>query len=439
MGVKDTEFEIYHGDTLINAWDFLRETNPAKKQQFDAVVANPPFSYRWEVGDAISEDMRFKNHGVAPKSATDFAFLLHGPYYLKDDGVMAIILPHGVLFRGGAEERIRRKLLEDGHIATVTGLPANLFYSTGIPVCILVLKKCKKPDLAEERTAPGCGIEGISQQAAHPPVFGYDPVLAPIQPHCGSITMTTEPPALIEHHVDIATADGVSDSYFVHPAGGRHPAMLMWTDIMGLRLAFKGLARRLAADGYAVLAPNPFYRSSKAPALPEGSRLNDDTRKVVAPMMQALNAETHVTDARACIAWLDTQQSVDTGRRMGTMGYCMGGPIALRTAATRADRVGAVATFHGSRMVTDQPDSPHLLFDKLQAACLFAIAENDDQREPNAKHHLRAAAAQAGVSAGIEVYPAMHGWCAPDSLAHNPEQAERAWARMLALFKEALV
>jgi type I restriction enzyme M protein len=145
-GMKDTEFEIYHGDTLTNDWDFLRDPNPAKKPQFDAVVANPPFSYRWEQGDAMSEDMRFKNHGVAPKSAADFAFLLHGLHYLKDDGAMAIILPHGVLFRGGAEERIRRKLLDDGHIDTVIGLPANLFYSTGIPVCILVLKKCKKPD-----------------------------------------------------------------------------------------------------------------------------------------------------------------------------------------------------------------------------------------------------------------------------------------------------
>ena len=145
-GVKDTEFEIYHGDTLANSWDFLRETNPAKKPQFDAVVANPPFSYRWDLGDTMSEDMRFKNHGVAPKSAADFAFLLHGLHYLKEDGVMAIILPHGVLFRGGAEARIRQKLLKDGHIGTVIGLPANLFYSTGIPVCILVLKKCKKPD-----------------------------------------------------------------------------------------------------------------------------------------------------------------------------------------------------------------------------------------------------------------------------------------------------
>jgi type I restriction enzyme M protein len=145
-GVKDTEFEIFHGDTLLNEWDTMREQNPAKKPSFDAIVANPPFSYRWEPTDALADDVRFKSHGLAPKSAADFAFLLHGFHYLKDEGVMAIILPHGVLFRGGAEERIRTKLLKDGHIDTVIGLPANLFYSTGIPVCILVLKKCKKPD-----------------------------------------------------------------------------------------------------------------------------------------------------------------------------------------------------------------------------------------------------------------------------------------------------
>jgi type I restriction enzyme M protein len=145
-GVKDTEFEIFHGDTLANDWDMLRELNPAKKPAFDAIVANPPFSYRWEPTEAMADDVRFKSHGLAPKSAADFAFLLHGFHYLKDEGVMAIILPHGVLFRGGAEERIRTKLLKDGHIDTVIGLPSNLFYSTGIPVCILVLKKCKKPD-----------------------------------------------------------------------------------------------------------------------------------------------------------------------------------------------------------------------------------------------------------------------------------------------------
>jgi type I restriction enzyme M protein len=145
-GVKDTEFEIFHGDTLANDWDDLREANPAKKKYFDAVVANPPFSYRWEPTEAMGDDVRFKNYGLAPKSAADFAFLLHGFNYLAKEGTMAIILPHGVLFRGGAEERIRTKLLKDGNIDTVIGLPANLFFSTGIPVCILVLKKCKKPD-----------------------------------------------------------------------------------------------------------------------------------------------------------------------------------------------------------------------------------------------------------------------------------------------------
>lgn len=145
-GVKDSEFEIHHGDSLLNDCEMLRESNPAKKMTFDAIVANPPFSYRWEANEAMGEDFRFKNYGLAPKSAADFAFLLHGFHFLKQDGTMAIILPHGVLFRGGAEERIRTKLLKDGHIDTVIGLPSNLFFSTGIPVCILVLKKCKKYD-----------------------------------------------------------------------------------------------------------------------------------------------------------------------------------------------------------------------------------------------------------------------------------------------------
>lgn len=145
-GVKDTEFEIHHGDSLLNDWDILNERNPAKKMQFDAVVANPPFSYRWEPSEELAKDFRFKNYGLAPKSAADFAFLLHGIHFLREDGTMAIILPHGVLFRGGKEELIRKKLLDNGNIDAVIGLPANLFYSTGIPVCILVLKKCKKHD-----------------------------------------------------------------------------------------------------------------------------------------------------------------------------------------------------------------------------------------------------------------------------------------------------
>jgi type I restriction enzyme M protein len=145
-GVKDTEFEIHHGDSLLNDWEMLNERNPAKKVEFDAIVANPPFSYRWEPSESLGEDFRFKSYGLAPKSAADFAFLLHGFHFLSKEGTMAIILPHGVLFRGGAEERIRTKLLKDNHIDTVIGLPSNLFFSTGIPVCILVLKKCKKYD-----------------------------------------------------------------------------------------------------------------------------------------------------------------------------------------------------------------------------------------------------------------------------------------------------
>ena len=169
-GVKDTEFEIFHGDTLLNDWDMMREPNPAKKPSFDAIVANPPFSYRWEPTDALADDVRFKSHGLAPKSAADFAFLLHGFHYLKEEGVMAIILPHGVLFRGGAEERIRTKLLKDGHIDTVIGLPANLFYSTGIPVCILVLKKCKKPDdvLFINASGPEHFVKGKRQNQLKP-------------------------------------------------------------------------------------------------------------------------------------------------------------------------------------------------------------------------------------------------------------------------------
>jgi len=169
-GVKYSEFEIYHGDTLTNDWDMLREQNPAKKPTFDAVVANPPFSYRWDPNEALGEDMRFKNHGLAPKSAADFAFLLHGFHYLKEEGVMAIILPHGVLFRGGKEKTIREKLLNDGRIDTVIGLPANLFYSTGIPVCILVLKKCKKPDdvLIINASAEGNFEKGKRQNYLNP-------------------------------------------------------------------------------------------------------------------------------------------------------------------------------------------------------------------------------------------------------------------------------
>jgi len=177
-GMKDTEFDIFHGDTLLNQWDLLNEMNPSKKMEFDAIVANPPFSLRWEPNDTLSEDFRFKSHGLAPKSAADFAFLLHGFHFLKDGGAMAIILPHGVLFRGGVEERIRTKLLKDNHIDTVIGLPSNLFYSTGIPVCILVLKKCKRQDdvlfiNASEHYKPGKRQNSLEEEHINKIVHTY--------------------------------------------------------------------------------------------------------------------------------------------------------------------------------------------------------------------------------------------------------------------------
>lgn len=244
-----------------------------------------------------------------------------------------------------------------------------------------------------------------------------------------------------EAEVEIKTPDGVADAYFVHPSSGAHPGVLIWPDALGLRPAFKQMAKRLAESGYSVLAPNPFYRQKKAPILPEGASFQDpETRKVVMSMMGTLNPTTHVTDAKAFVAYLDAQPSVDKKRKMGTTGYCMGGPITMRTAATFPNRIGAGASFHGGGLVTDKPDSPHLLVPKLKAHYLFAIAENDDKQQPDAKDKLREAFAAAKLPAEIEVYAgAMHGWCPPDAPVYNEAQAEKAWNRMLALFKTALV
>ena len=244
-----------------------------------------------------------------------------------------------------------------------------------------------------------------------------------------------------EAEVEIKTADGVADAYFVHPSSGSHPGVLIWPDALGLRPAFKQMAKRLAESGYSVLAPNPFYRQKKAPILPEGASFQDpETRKVVMGMMGALNPTTNVTDAKAFVAYLDAQPSVDKKRKMGTTGYCMGGPMTMRTAATFPNRIGAGASFHGGGLVTDKPDSPHLLVPKVQARYLFAIDENDDKQQPEAKDKLREAFAAAKLPAEIEVYAgAMHGWCPPDSAVYNEKQAEKAWDRMLALFKTALV
>jgi carboxymethylenebutenolidase len=244
---------------------------------------------------------------------------------------------------------------------------------------------------------------------------------------------------LTETDVQIKTPDGTADAYFVHPASGKHPAVLIWPDILGLRPAFREMGNRLAAEGYAVLVVNPFYRVKKAPIMPAGASLQDEaTRKTLFGYMGALTPETAATDSKTFIAYLDGQAAVDKNKKIGTAGYCMGGPLTMRTAATNPDRVGAGASFHGANLANDKPDSPHLLVPTLKAQYLFAIAENDDKQAPQAKDKLREAFAVAKLPAEIEVYPAMHGWCPPDSPVYNEAQAEKAWGRMLALFKTAL-
>lgn len=246
--------------------------------------------------------------------------------------------------------------------------------------------------------------------------------------------------AVIENDVRIPTPDGMADCYFVHPASGRHPGVVVWPDILGLRPAFRLMGKRLAEAGYAVLVVNPYYRRMTAPVVAEGASFQDPaTREFLMPLAMSLTPEVQVTDAVTFVEFLDQQDVVDTSRRIGTTGYCMGGPYVMRTAAALPARVGAGASFHGSRLVIDGADSPHLLIPNMRGSFLFAIAENDDQREPETKNVLRQAFEQAGLAAEIEVYPgAMHGWCALDSHVYNPEQAERAWSRLLALFAQAL-
>ncbi len=240
--------------------------------------------------------------------------------------------------------------------------------------------------------------------------------------------------------IEVSTPDGVADCYFVHPSSGRHPGVLIWPDALGLRPTFKQMGKRLAESGYSVLVVNQYYRERKAPVAPEGASFADeDVRNTIRPLMGTLNPDTHVTDATAFVGFLDRQDAVDSNRKMGTMGYCMGGPITMRTAAALPDRIGAAASFHGGGLVTNAPDSPHLLVPKMKAHYLFAVAENDDERQPEAKNELRDAFAEAGLPAEIEVYEgAMHGWCPPDSRVYNEAQAERAWSRLLVLFESAI-
>jgi carboxymethylenebutenolidase len=242
--------------------------------------------------------------------------------------------------------------------------------------------------------------------------------------------------AVTESEVTVKTPDGEADSYFVHPATGAAPGVLIWPDIFGLRPAFRQMGKRLAESGYSVLVVNPFYRVKKAPTAESGATTPIPQ---LMPLARALTATTQATDAKAFIAWLDAQQSVAKNRKMGTQGYCMGGPIAFRTAAAVPGRVGAVASFHGGQLVSDAPDSPHALAANSKAQFLVAIAENDDKSAPTVKTTLKETFAKANLPAEIEVYTgAAHGWCPPDSSVYNEPQAEKAWARLLALYSKAL-
>ncbi|MBX3592932.1 dienelactone hydrolase family protein [Sphingomonas sp.] len=246
--------------------------------------------------------------------------------------------------------------------------------------------------------------------------------------------------AIKRRDVTIATPDGIADAYFVAPAAGRHPAVLVWPDIMGLRPAFRKMADRLAQSGYAVLTVNQFYRSAKAPIMAEGENFGQPAvRERLMGWRKLMPPEAVMRDAAAFGAWLDKQREVDVKRGMGTTGYCMGGPMTMQTAATLPGRVRAGASFHGGGIATDKPDSPHLLVPKMKASFLFAVAENDDKRNPQEKETVRAAFAAAGLPAEIEVYAGtLHGWCPPDSQAYNQVQAEKAWGRLLALFGKTL-
>lgn len=237
-----------------------------------------------------------------------------------------------------------------------------------------------------------------------------------------------------ESEVSIKTPDGTCDAYFVHPASGTAPGVLVWPDIFGLRPAMRNMGKRLAESGYSVLVVNPFYRAQKAPTAPQGGAT---PIQGMIPLMQALNETTNMTDAKAFVEWLDQQQPVAKNRKMGTQGYCMGGPIAFRTAAA-SDRVGAVGSFHGGNLVANGDNSPHIQASKTKAQFLIAIAENDDKQRPNDKVVLKETFEKAKLPAEIEVYGAAHGWCPPDSNVYNEMLAEKAWTRLLALYGKAL-
>ena len=239
--------------------------------------------------------------------------------------------------------------------------------------------------------------------------------------------------------VDVLTPDGVADCYMSHAPSGTYPAVLIWPDVLGLRPAFMDMGRRLAGFGYTVLVANPYYRDARAPVVERGASFSDPAvREKVIPLANNLNADTHFTDARAFVDFLERHGSVDQNRKMATIGYCMGGPMVMRTAAARPDVIGAAASFHGGGLATKESNSPHLLIPDMQADFLIAIAENDDMSDPQAKNTLRDSFETAGLNAEIEVYEgAQHGWTVTDSTVYDMDLAERAWQRLLALLEQA--
>jgi carboxymethylenebutenolidase len=253
-----------------------------------------------------------------------------------------------------------------------------------------------------------------------------------------------------EKNVEIKTTDGVCDATFIYPTSGSHPGVLIWPDAFGLRPSMRDIGKRLAAEGYAVLVPNPFYRVAKAPVIADPSTFNFSNptdRAKLQPLMGSINAAGAAEkDAAAYVGFLDAQPQVNNAKKIGTQGYCMGGPLVVRTAAAQANRIGAGASFHGGGLVTANPDSPHLLAPKIKGRMYFGIASNDDKAQPDAKDKLREAFAAANVPAEIEVYGSLHGWCVPDmpkspegAPIYNRPDAEKAWAKLLALYKAALV
>jgi carboxymethylenebutenolidase len=249
-----------------------------------------------------------------------------------------------------------------------------------------------------------------------------------------------------ETDVEIKTPDGTCDAAFIHPTAGSHPAVLIWTDAFGLRPSMRDIGKRIAAEGYSVLVPNPFYRVKPGPAVENVATFNFQTDMArIQPLMASINAPGACEkDATAFIAWLDTQKQVNKSKKVGTQGYCMGGPLVVKTCAAVPDRVGAGGSFHGGGLVSDKPDSPHLLAPKIKARMYFGIASNDDMRQPDMKDKLRESFAAAHVPAEIEVYSSKHGWCVKDMPSdaqgpiYNMADAEKAWSKLVALYKAGL-